>query len=179
MKILSEIGTFLKETALPILLCDFDKLSEISGIRSLYFPNSFSYRKHLYALKRRNYIQQIKTKNGKGIALTLKGKIQILKYRLKFRECKKPWDGKWRAICWDIPEITRQDRDYLRRLLRWVGFVEMHKSFWIFPFDTRKELQELVTLYKKNLSGDIRFLTIEEIKEDEDLEKKFVNLLRS
>lgn len=179
MKVLTKIGEFFEEVALPILIWDFDKLSEASGIRSLYFNNSASYSKHIYELKRRKYLQEVQTKSGKAIKLTPKGRIQILKYRLKSKNKELEWDGKWRAISWDVPEISRRDRDYLRGLLRWIGFLEMHKSFWIFPYDIREELKELVKLYKKDLAGDIRFLTIEEIEDDGDITEKFGIYLRS
>lgn len=77
------------------------------------------------------------------------------------------------AICWDVPEISRKDRDYLRNRLRWLGFKELQKSLWVFPFNIENEVKELIKFYKKDLAGDVRFLTIEKIENDSDLRKYF------
>ncbi|PIR58447.1 MAG: hypothetical protein COU70_00810 [Parcubacteria group bacterium CG10_big_fil_rev_8_21_14_0_10_35_15] len=147
------------------------KMTEITRIRFLqHYP---IHKKYIYDLKRRNYIKEINTKNGKKIQLTEKGKLEIIKYKIKSKKNKIKWDGKWRAICWDVPEGSRKERDYLRRALRWVGFKEVQKSFWIFPFEVKDQIKELIRLYKEDLKGDVRFLTIEKLEKDSDLRKYF------
>lgn len=174
-KILIEIDRFLEETALPLLIWDFDTITKTTGIRSIY--RDYSLRpllaKYIYDLKRRNYIQETRTKKGREIQLTPKGQTEIIKYKIKLKTKKPRWDKKWRAICWDVPEISRKDRDYLRGKLRWLGFKELQKSLWIFPFNIKEEVKELVKLYKEDLAGDIRFLTIEKIENDSDLKEHF------
>jgi len=49
----------------------------------------------------------------------------------------------------------------------------MQKSFWVFPFEIKEELAELIKLHKENLTGDIRHLSIKKIESDEDLRKYF------
>jgi len=149
------------------------KMAKTTGIRFLGDRPYLS--KHIYDLKRRGYIREIKKNTRKEIELTSKGNLEIIKYKIRLKTEKVKWDGKWRAISWDVPEIARRDRDYLRGKLRWLGFKELQKSIWIFPYKVKDEVKELINLYKKDLSGDVRFFLIEEIEEDTDL-KEYFNL---
>ncbi len=173
-KILIKISEILEAVG-TLIIWDFETISKTTGITSLYRDPSLypKLSKSLYELKRRNYIKGIKTKKGKGIKLTPKGKMEILRYKIKIKTEKPKWDKKWHAISWDVPEISRNDRDYLRRMLRWLGFKELQKSLWVFPFDVKGEIKELIKFYKENLAGDVRFLTIEKIEKDSDLIKYF------
>lgn len=147
------------------------KMTEVSGIRFLdRYPQPG---KHIYDLKRRGYLEEINNKDRREIKLTSKGNIEIIKYRIRSKTEKRKWDGKWRAISWDVPESARKDRDYLRGKLRWLGFKELQKSFWIFPFEIKDEIKELIKLYKEDLAGDVRFLTIEKIEKNSDLKEHF------
>lgn len=169
---LLESGKRLGEALLPIITLDLEKMLEVSGIRLIYFK-PYAVKRRLNDLERRNYIKIIKIKNGQKIQLTDKGKTEIIRYKIKTKLKSKKWDGKWRGVCWDVPEISRKDRDYLRRQLKWIGMKELQKSFWIFPFNIKEELIGLIKLYRKELAGDIRFLTIEKIEDDKDLKKQF------
>jgi len=57
--------------------------------------------------------------------------------------------------------------------LKWLGFKELQKSIWIFPFDIKKELLTLLQLWESDFSGDIRILVIDEITKDENFKKHF------
>lgn len=162
-KILIEIFELLNESSfLP------RKMTEVTGIKFLG-----RYPKYIYDLRRRNYIKEVNSKDKKEIRLTAKGELEIIKYKIELKTTKIKWDKKWRAICWDVPEELRKDRDYLREKLRWLGFKELQKSLWIFPFEIKEEVKQLVKLYKKDLAGDVRFLTIEKIEKDSDLKEFF------
>ncbi len=152
----------------------YRKAYEITGVS---YTGRHSYiSKRIYDLKKRGYIQEVKEKDKKRIYLTNKGHLEIIKYKIKLKREKTKWDEKWRAISWDVPERSRKDRDYLRRKLSWLGFKELQKSFWIFPYNIEGEVRELIDLYKKELSGDVRLLLIEKIENDSDL-KKYFNLV--
>ncbi|MDP2930446.1 MAG: hypothetical protein Q8N56_02435 [bacterium] len=165
-KILLEIDSILWEmSSLP------RKMTQYTGMRFLGDYSQLP--KYIYDLKRRGYIQEIGKKGKKRIQLTSKGELEIIKYKIKSKTQKTKWDGKWRAISWDVPERSRKDRDYLRGKLRWLGFKELQKSFWVFPFEIKNEIEELTRLYKEELAGDVRFLTIEKIEDDSDLKEYF------
>lgn len=112
-----------------------------------------------------------KKKKDKKIYLTEKGYTEILKYQIQ--ENHPQWDDKWRIVIFDIPEEKRNYRDFLRYLLRWLGFKELQKSVWVFPYDVRDKLKELFKIQGLKIENDIRFLTVEEIDQDRDLRARF------
>ena len=140
-----------------------------------YFPvRSFEdledFKKRFSQLKRSGYLE----KKGNKFLVTPKGRERIIKLIVKRKKIKEgnKWDGKWRGIIFDIPELSRRERDLLRRELKWVGFRELQKSIWIYPFNVEKELKSLLRLWKLDLKGDIRFILIEKMN-DKDLKKAF------
>lgn len=124
-------------------------------------------------LKKSGYLEMKKIQDKRKLYLTSRGRVEIIKNILKQKKGKElKWDGKWRAIIFDIPEISRKDRDFLRRELLWIGFKELQKSVWVFPYEIEKEIKALLELWKVDFAGDIRFLTIEEM-DDKDLREYF------
>lgn len=120
-------------------------------------------------LSKMNYIKI--DKNNKKVYLIDKGALELL--RFKILRSRPEWDKKWRMIIFDIPENRRRQRDFLRKRLKWLGFKELQKSVWIFPYDIRKEIEELLTICDFESQGDIRFLTVEKMENDKDLRKYF------
>ncbi len=121
-------------------------------------------------MKRTNYLKE---RHGK-LYITKKGREKIIKKHLKNQHKKenKKWDGKWRSIIFDIPEVSRKDRDFLRRELKSIGLIEVQQSVWVSPYQIEKELNTLLKLWKTDFQGDIRFLLIEKMN-DRDLKEKF------
>lgn len=120
-------------------------------------------------LAQRKYIK-LSTEQQR-IYLAEKGVLEFIKFKTIQKQEK--WDGKWRIIIFDISEIRRNSRDFLRKRLKWLGFKELQKSAWIFPYDIQKDIEELMAISKYDNQEDIRFLTVEKIKEDDDLKKWF------
>ena len=120
-------------------------------------------------LSKMNYIKI--DKNNKKVYVIDKGALELLKF--KILRSRPEWDKKWRMIIFDIPENRRHQRDFLRKRLKWLGFKELQKSVWIFPYDIRKETEELLTICNFGSQGDIRFLTVEKMENDKDLKKYF------
>ena len=155
-----------------IIIFDPCKLVKARGSPIYLGPSTFV-SKAVSNLKRGGYLEEKRIKNKRKLYLTSKGRIEIIKNILREKKNKKlKWDGKWRAIIFDIPELSRRDRDFLRRELRWIGFKELQKSVWIFPYPIERELKTLLKLWKIEFKGDIRFLTIEKM-DDEDLREYF------
>ena len=123
-------------------------------------------------LQKREYIrEEIKNKN-KRIIITSRGKVEILRSKI-LQKKKEKWDGKWRIVIFDISEKQRRGRNLIRRELKWLGFKELQKSVWIFPYDVELELKDLIDVLTKELKGDIRFLTVEKMNYDQDFKKIF------
>ncbi len=131
---------------------------------SYYFPQEFS------NLKKSSYFK----KDGEKFYLTEKGRIKIIKNILRNKKIKnRKWNGVWLGIIFDIPEINRKERAFLRRELEWIGCKELQKSVWVTPFDIEEELLALLKLWKRDFRGDIRFLRIQKITGEDALKKRF------
>ena len=127
----------------------------------------------LYNLEKGGYIKKERVEGKQTLCLTKKGIQEILKFKMRNKYLEKSWDKKWRLIVFDIKEITRKDRDYLRRQLKWIGFQELQKSVWVFPYEIRDDLREFIKLCRFEFQGDVRFILADKIEPDLLLRKKF------
>ena len=55
----------------------------------------------------------------------------------------KPWDGKWRIVCFDIPEENKEIRNQLRREIKRLGFRSLQRSVWISPLPVGKYIDKI------------------------------------
>jgi len=134
-------------------------------------------KKSLESLEK-NEIIDLEEKDGKiFVRLKDKNNLTIIKYSTKalldFKKKKKKWNKKWFLVFFDIPEIQRNKRNYLRKFLVDIGFYQYQKSVYIFPYECEKE----ITLIKKIVEGAkyMKYLVTEKI-EDEKLIKSFFKL---
>ena len=129
--------------------------------------DSFSY------MKRADYLSIDKQGKQIYISLTEKGKKRAGKYQLDDLKIKKQkeWDGLWRIVVFDIPDLTKIKREALRGKLKELGFQLFQRSVWIHPFDCKKE----INLLKKFFGFKKQELTLIEgtIEHDENLRQIF------
>lgn len=101
----------------------------------------------------------------------------VIKYSIKtfldFKKKEKKWNGKWFIVFFDVPEIQRNKRDYLREFLKNIGFYPYQKSVYLFPYECEKE----ITLIKKIIEGAkyMKYIIADKI-EDENVAKIFFHL---
>lgn len=104
--------------------------------------------------------------------LTEKGELKVLTYRFDEMKIEKSnWDNKWRIVIFDIPEKIRQGRNALREKLKELGFRELQKSVFVFPFECRNELEFIIEFF--NLRPYVRHGVLEDIDNDLHLKKLF------
>ena len=83
------------------------------------------------------------------LILTEKGKRKALKYNIeKMKIHRQRWDGKWRLVIFDIPERQKQARDALRDKIKQLGFHELQKSVFVYPFDCQNEIQFITEFFQ-------------------------------
>ena len=103
-----------------------------------------------YQLKSESLIK-IKNKGGQiYISLTKEGEKRAGKYQvddLKIKEPKK-WDGQFRVVIFDIPEKKKQARDILREKLEKLGFYQLQKSVFVYPFECQEEIELITRVYE-------------------------------
>ncbi|MEK7107893.1 MAG: hypothetical protein AAB814_01860 [Patescibacteria group bacterium] len=103
------------------------------------------------------------------LRLTSKGEAKLRE--LERREYKLPhpkrWDKKWRVLIFDIPEKRKYLREKIRNTLRAIGFNQLQKSVWIYPYDC----EDLIALLKVDfkVGKDLLYLVVDEIENDKKL----------
>ena len=88
----------------------------------------------------------IRTIGGKRhIELTKKGRRSVQKSALeRLRPLRQEsWDGKWRIILFDVPESSRKGRNSFAAGLKRMGFAQIQKSCFAFPFPCLDEIEAL------------------------------------
>lgn len=144
-----------------------------------YLKESKKIKRVLYRLRQQELIDWRINQNGQTIiTLTDRGKQKILKYKvneIKIRHSKH-WDQKWRIIIFDIPETHKLARDILREKLKTLGFYQLQKSVWVYPYYCKKEVDFISHVY--GVGKYLLYLETKNLENEEFLRNKF-NLLDS
>ena len=132
--------------------------------------------KSLKILKRDRLVDFREEGNLSKITITERGKKKLLIYELDSLEIKKPkkWDDIWRIVTFDIPESKKAARNTLRDKLKKLGFCQLHKSVFVFPYPCLSEIQFIEEIFQ--IGPYINFIEAKIIADDDWLRSKF-NLL--
>jgi phenylacetic acid degradation operon negative regulatory protein len=124
-------------------------------------------------LDKKGHILAIRQDKGWRISLSQRGREELLKYEHGLKKLKKigTWDGKWRLLIFDIPEQKRHLRDKLRSLLNQLGFIQLQKSVWTYPWECQDVLHLIRVKYKLHQSAI--YLRTEYAENDLELRRHF------
>jgi len=154
--------------------CSRERLLTHSYIQKLCaHKNKATIRSSMFRLLKDGHVRKdfndilVLTDKGKEESLFSYIDAESFLYKLETQK----WDGGWRIIFFDIPEDKRRYRDYLRKVLKKIGFREFQKSIWAYPFPVPSFLKELIL--NKNIKGHVKFITASDVYNDSDLRKIF------
>lgn len=105
------------------------------------------FRKHIDYLQRKHYIELKREGDERLVRLTSKAKYEILRLQFAlhmYSQRRRPWDRKWRLVIFDVPEIKKNYRDFLRKLMRNNGFRMWQLSVWVSPYNPEPHLSNLL-----------------------------------
>jgi DNA-binding transcriptional regulator PaaX len=143
-------------------------LSEKCGAkRSEGFIKSLSY-------LQKNRLVSIAEKDGQQVVtLSEDGRRRVLNYNLDQMTIKEPktWDGYWRIVIFDIPERKKLGREAFRSKLKQLGFFQLQKSCFIYPFDCKSEIDFISELFE--VSPYVNYIVAKEIEGATLLQKFF------
>ena len=130
-------------------------------------------RNEINNLYRSKLIQRKENPDGSHtIVLTKKGKLKALTYHFEKMKIKgEKWDEKWRLVVFDVPEKKRKGRDALRDKIKKLGFYELQKSVFVFPYKCKDEIDFIIEFF--NLRKYVRFGILESIDNEIHLKKIF------
>ena len=83
----------------------------------------------------------------------------------------KKWDGHWRIVMFDIPEEFRKNRNSFAVGLKEMGFVQLQKSCFVFPFPCLDEIEVLADFHE--VRPFITFLVAESLEGSKTLARRF------
>ncbi len=104
------------------------------------------------------------TKRGKSLA----DKISGYKQRLEER-----WDGKYRLVIFDIPEIYRQHRNWLRQELYFLGYKKLQNSVFVSKLSLTEDI--IKEIKEREIENYVNYLLVEHIY---DLKKGLLDIKR-
>lgn len=166
-------GSALISPNFPILIGSLLKLiEEVKGVKL----SKVKIKRTLKILEKKQIIDLEIKGNEIYVKVRDNWNIDIVKYSIKELlelKRKKDWPGKWFLVIFDVPEEQRNKREYLRKLLKEIGFYQYQQSVYVFPYECEKE----INLIKKIIEGG-RYLSyiIAEKIEYEDKLKTYFNI---
>ena len=124
-------------------------------------------------LKRKRFVSVAQKDDQQILTLSENGRKRVMKYDLDRMVIKKPkrWDGHWRIVLFDIPERKKPAREALRSKLKQLGFHQLQKSCFIYPFECKAEIDFVSELFE--VSPYVNFIVAKELEGQELLQRYF------
>lgn len=128
-------------------------------------------------LKRQKMIEIFRYDNQKvSVKLTNKGQERIREFSVDTITIFKPkkWDGKWRILIFDIPtrpKIYNQARNALRQKIKELGFHQLQKSVWVFPYECEDEILFIAEIFE--VEKYVEIVTAEKLLHEKNLRSIF------
>jgi len=111
-------------------------------------PHGYSKRKLKEAIwrgeKKRLLEKRISKDGFVDLVLTDVGRDRIYKKHPFMRLANKKWKGWWLVVTFDIPEEERKRRNFIRKQLCDLGFVQWQLSVYISPHDIADDLYKML-----------------------------------
>ena len=108
-----------------------------------------------------------------GLVLSEKGLRRAKQANIDWLTLKKQakWDNKWRIVLFDIPEMHKKNRDYFTLKLKNLGFVQLQRSVWVYPFPCREEIANIAEHY--SVRKYITYIETSHIDSSTDLKTRY------
>ncbi|HSW37291.1 MAG TPA: hypothetical protein VLG37_02885 [Candidatus Saccharimonadales bacterium] len=132
-----------KATSLDELLSKIDS-DPFFGVK----PSRRQVQRQLYRFVKNGLIERHGSHIQSRYSINTKGLARL--EQLSFaKEPLKPvtWDGLWRLVIFDIPEVQREARYHIRRLLKELGFAQLQLSVWIHPLPLLSAFKQIQQAY--------------------------------
>lgn len=145
----------------------------ILGKAKLLPQQRYRIKNTLSRMIKNGYVRMEEKEGQNYIRLTEKGeRFSLLMQDGEVMPVKpKKWDKKWRIITYDFHGKAMTLRTRIRELLRAWGFVMLHQSMWVYPYDC----EDLVFILKQEfkLGKGLLYIIADEIENDASLKARF------
>jgi phenylacetic acid degradation operon negative regulatory protein len=145
------IRRFMKLTSIELLemaVAAYEFLSRPTLAKALGLGShtgaDLSRRHNLWRLQRDGLLNRIAHGNEIGWRVTAAGRRRLAELRNVPHLRQRHWDGRWRLVMFDVPEVSRKQRDAFRWWLRMERLGQMQKSVWVSAFPLSTDLEEFL-----------------------------------
>ena len=110
-----------------------------------------------------------------GYKFTKKGAKWFEVSKFKYLELNDgKWDKKWRVVIFDVPQEMHNQRNWLRKKLKNLGFYMLQKSVFVYPYSCEEELGHICSYL--DVSDFVDVIISDSIGFQEQEVKKFFGL---
>lgn len=144
--------------------------------RKVYFNcKSTQFNQSLSYLKKQRIVGVSQGRGGREITLTKRGRQRFYIHLVENIAIPKPkkWDGQWRIVIFDVLEKFKVGREALREKLYNLGFRQIQKSIFVFPYPCEKEVNFVREIF--GLSNQVRLIQASHFEGEEEV-KEYFNL---
>ena len=179
------LGNKIKQTSKNLLIDLFDNIVDTLTVLDRHpmvrvsaeeyakrANDHFDLRGQIYYLKKRGLIKKVVEGKEKYFELTTKGFKQIAWNRIDQINYPDKWDKYFRVVMFDIPKEKNTTRDIIRRKLEKIGFIQMQKSVFVYPFECKKEIDTLC--YYCSAEKYLKYMIANIIEGEKEIIEKFI-----
>jgi len=81
------------------------------------------------------------------------------------------WNGSWHLVCYDVPEPSKDKRDFFRRKLIELGFYQVQYSLWVIPWECKEEIA--IIAQNLGIAPFVAYLNTDYLPQQQKLIKHF------
>ena len=179
-------GEIIKLTAAQVLSSIFELALPFFATSSIYRTSArrihreidedkTNLKEKIHYLKKMGMIESFVENKETYYELTPKATSHI--ERIKYDDIKitrtRRWDKKWRIVIFDVPEDKKTGRDLFRRKIMSIGFRQIQKSVYVYPFECTEQMLKVSSFL--NLSRFVTIVIAEIVQGEESMIENFLD----
>lgn len=166
-------GGVILATIAPNVIGAIGKMAGVKREKIYFRCRESRFNQGLAYLNKQKLIRTIQDSEGMAIELTNKGRRRFQANLLENITIAKPkrWDRQWRIVIFDISEKFKTAREALRERLQRLGFYQIQKSVFIFPYPCAKEINFIKQIF--GLDYQVRIILSSGFEGEEEIKKYF------
>lgn len=128
-----------------------------------WYPTKDSLRNSFERLVEQGFVE----KKNKNYRLTQTGKGVLKNIFERRKALQKKWDGKYRLVIFDIPEIKKKSRNWLREELYLLQYIQLQKSVFIGKYPLSQNIVD--DIKRLGLRNYVNYLLVEKLYDERKL----------
>lgn len=174
-------------SAMDVFCSIFDNIVDAAGTLGSYKPYRVSaneyfrmkncghsdIRQQLYYLKKKKLIKNIIKNDENYLEITKEGFKKLTWDNISVIDRNNKWDKNFRLVMFDVPEDKKNTRDVIRDKLKEIGFIQIQKSVFIYPFECKQQIDALC--YWCGAKRYIKYMVVKITGGEEEIIEEFVS----